>query len=49
MSYDSYPKNWILCWLGVEVSEEDIEHAVDEIFEENKAAILEQRYRTNGW
>ncbi|KAH6771455.1 glutamine-tRNA ligase [Perilla frutescens var. hirtella] len=35
------------CGVGVEVSEEDIEHAVDEIFEENKAVILEQRYRTN--
>ncbi|XP_042033189.1 glutamine--tRNA ligase, cytoplasmic-like isoform X2 [Salvia splendens] len=36
-----------VCGVGVEVSEEDIEHAVDEIFYENKAAILEQRYRTN--
>lgn len=35
------------CGVGVEVSEEDIEHAVDEIFEDNKAVILEQRYRTN--
>ncbi|KAI8539091.1 hypothetical protein RHMOL_Rhmol09G0154100 [Rhododendron molle] len=32
---------------GVEVSEEDIKHAVNEIFEEHKNAILEQRYRTN--
>ncbi|KAL0424729.1 UNVERIFIED_CONTAM: Glutamine--tRNA ligase, cytoplasmic [Sesamum radiatum] len=32
---------------GVEVSLEDIERAVDEIFEENKAVIVEQRYRTN--
>ncbi|XP_047943479.1 glutamine--tRNA ligase, cytoplasmic [Salvia hispanica] len=35
------------CGVGVEVSEEDIEKSVDEIFEENKAVILEQRYRTN--
>ncbi|KAL0430153.1 UNVERIFIED_CONTAM: Glutamine--tRNA ligase, cytoplasmic [Sesamum radiatum] len=35
------------CGVGVEVSLEDIEGAVDEIFEENKAVILEQRYRTN--
>ncbi|XP_057765783.1 glutamine--tRNA ligase [Salvia miltiorrhiza] len=35
------------CGVGIEVSEEDIEHAADEIFEENKAVILEQRYRTN--
>jgi glutaminyl-tRNA synthetase len=33
---------------GVEVSEEEIERAVNEVFEENKNAILEQRYRTNG-
>ncbi|KAL0463565.1 UNVERIFIED_CONTAM: Glutamine--tRNA ligase, cytoplasmic [Sesamum latifolium] len=33
--------------VGVEVSLEDIERAVDEIFEENKAVIVEQRYRTN--
>ncbi|KAL6573716.1 Glutamine--tRNA ligase, cytoplasmic [Orobanche hederae] len=31
----------------VEVSLEDIEHVIDEIFEENKAVIVEQRYRTN--
>ncbi|KAK6134118.1 hypothetical protein DH2020_032143 [Rehmannia glutinosa] len=35
------------CGVGVEVSLDDIEHAVDEIFEENKAVIVEQRYRTN--
>ncbi|KAL0380778.1 UNVERIFIED_CONTAM: Glutamine--tRNA ligase, cytoplasmic [Sesamum angustifolium] len=35
------------CGVGVEVSLEDIERAVDEIFEENKAVIVEQRYRTN--
>ncbi|KAF7132516.1 hypothetical protein RHSIM_Rhsim09G0106300 [Rhododendron simsii] len=35
------------CGVGVEVSEEDIKHAVNEIFEEHKNAILEQRYRTN--
>ncbi|KAL0396773.1 UNVERIFIED_CONTAM: Glutamine--tRNA ligase, cytoplasmic [Sesamum calycinum] len=35
------------CGVGVEVSLEDIECAVDEIFEENKAVIVEQRYRTN--
>lgn len=35
------------CGVGIEVSQEDIEHAVDEIIEENKAVIVEQRYRTN--
>ncbi|XP_051146108.1 glutamine--tRNA ligase, cytoplasmic [Andrographis paniculata] len=35
------------CGVGVEVSQEDIESAVDEIFEENKSSIIEQRYRTN--
>ncbi|KAL8531712.1 hypothetical protein ACS0TY_008344 [Phlomoides rotata] len=35
------------CGVGIEVSLEDIENAVNEIFVENKAAILEQRYRTN--
>ncbi|KAA8532692.1 hypothetical protein F0562_032725 [Nyssa sinensis] len=35
------------CGIGVEVSAKDIELAVNEIFEENKIAILEQRYRTN--
>jgi len=34
--------------VGVEVSNEEIERTVGEIFEENKATILEQRYRTNG-
>ncbi|KAA8529139.1 hypothetical protein F0562_034062 [Nyssa sinensis] len=33
--------------FGVEVSAEDIDLGVNEIFEENKNAILEQRYRTN--
>ncbi|GMP83350.1 hypothetical protein CsSME_00037294 [Camellia sinensis var. sinensis] len=36
------------CGVGVEVSVEDIEHTVTEIFEEHKNVILEQRYRTNG-
>ncbi|KAL1198250.1 Glutamine--tRNA ligase, cytoplasmic [Cardamine amara subsp. amara] len=35
------------CGVGIEVSPEDIEKAVKEIFEENKKTILEQRYRTN--
>ncbi|KAK9280478.1 hypothetical protein L1049_014170 [Liquidambar formosana] len=35
------------CGVGVEVSVEDIEHIISEIFEENKNTILEQRYRTN--
>ncbi|KAL6529220.1 Glutamine--tRNA ligase, cytoplasmic [Orobanche gracilis] len=35
------------CGVGVEVSLEDIEHVIDEIFEENKAVIVEQRYRRN--
>ncbi|KAH7865986.1 hypothetical protein Vadar_013921 [Vaccinium darrowii] len=34
---------------GVEVSVEDIERTVTEIFEEHKDAVLEQHYRTNGW
>jgi hypothetical protein len=33
---------------GVEVSAEEIEQAVNEVFEKNKNVILEQRYRTNG-
>ena len=33
---------------GVEVSAEDIEKAAEKVFEENKSAIVEQRYRTNG-
>ncbi|KAH0869318.1 hypothetical protein HID58_076340 [Brassica napus] len=36
------------CGVGVEVSTEDIEKAADEVFEENKKTIVEQRYRTNG-
>ncbi|KAJ4960835.1 hypothetical protein NE237_020745 [Protea cynaroides] len=35
------------CGVGVEVSAEEIECTVTEVFEENKGAILEQRYRTN--
>ncbi|KAL3507020.1 hypothetical protein ACH5RR_032402 [Cinchona calisaya] len=35
------------CGVGVEVSAEDIELAVNEVFEEKKSMILEQRYRTN--
>lgn len=35
------------CGVGVEVSAEEIEKTVNEIFEENKARILDQRYRTN--
>ncbi|XP_065631931.1 glutamine--tRNA ligase [Quercus suber] len=35
------------CGVGVEVSVEEIEQAVNEVFEENKNVILEQRYRTN--
>lgn len=35
------------CGVGIEVSKEDIEHAVNEIFEENKNTILELRYRIN--
>ncbi|CAI9096164.1 OLC1v1032248C1 [Oldenlandia corymbosa var. corymbosa] len=35
------------CGVGVEVSAEDIKDAVNEVFEENKSTILEQRYRTN--
>lgn len=33
--------------VGVEVSAEDISLAVNEVFEEKKSMILEQRYRTN--
>lgn len=33
---------------GIEVSLEDMEKTVNDIFEENKKAIIEQRYRTNG-
>ncbi|KAL1223314.1 Glutamine--tRNA ligase, cytoplasmic [Cardamine amara subsp. amara] len=35
------------CGVGVEVSVEDIEKTVSEIFEENKITILEKRYRIN--
>ncbi|XP_075103234.1 glutamine--tRNA ligase-like [Nicotiana tabacum] len=35
------------CGVGVEVTKDDIERAVSEVFEEKKANILEQRYRTN--
>ncbi|XP_050221503.1 glutamine--tRNA ligase, cytoplasmic isoform X2 [Mercurialis annua] len=35
------------CGVGVEVSEEDIKRTVNEVFEQNKASILELRYRTN--
>ncbi|KAG6757750.1 hypothetical protein POTOM_038074 [Populus tomentosa] len=35
------------CGVGVEVSEEDIERTVNEVFEQNKGLILELRYRTN--
>ncbi|KAL8470684.1 hypothetical protein ACS0TY_033305 [Phlomoides rotata] len=35
------------CGVGIEVSLEDIEHAVNDIFEETKTLIVEQRYRTN--
>ncbi|KAH8496162.1 hypothetical protein H0E87_019078 [Populus deltoides] len=35
------------CGVGVEVSEEDIERTVNEVFEQNKGSILELRYRTN--
>ncbi|KAL5707078.1 glutamine--tRNA ligase [Ranunculus cassubicifolius] len=35
------------CGVGVEVSTEEIEHSVSQIFVENKDIILEKRYRTN--
>ncbi|KAM5559620.1 hypothetical protein ABKV19_021003 [Rosa sericea] len=35
------------CGVGVEVSEEEIKQSVNEVFEQNKSAILEQRYKTN--
>ncbi|XP_012833334.1 PREDICTED: glutamine--tRNA ligase [Erythranthe guttata] len=35
------------CGIGVEISLEDIKKVVNEIFEESKAVILEQRYRMN--
>ncbi|KAK2635199.1 hypothetical protein Ddye_029991 [Dipteronia dyeriana] len=36
-----------VCGVGVEVSTEDIERTVKEVFEENRNSILELRYRTN--
>ncbi|KAK6931522.1 Glutamyl/glutaminyl-tRNA synthetase, class Ib, catalytic domain [Dillenia turbinata] len=35
------------CGVGVTVTAEDTERTINEVFEENKASILEQRYRTN--
>ncbi|KDP42069.1 hypothetical protein JCGZ_01857 [Jatropha curcas] len=35
------------CGVGVEVSVEDIELTVNEVFEQNKESILKLRYRTN--
>ncbi|KAI4373280.1 hypothetical protein MLD38_011419 [Melastoma candidum] len=35
------------CGVGVEVSAEEIELAVGEVFDEKRSIILEQRYRTN--
>ncbi|XP_057529050.1 glutamine--tRNA ligase, cytoplasmic-like [Amaranthus tricolor] len=35
------------CGVGIEVSNEEIERTVGEIFEESKTLILEQRYKTN--
>lgn len=35
------------CGVGVEVSVEEIGKTVDDVFEENKNVILEERYRTN--
>ncbi|KAL9238975.1 hypothetical protein vseg_013338 [Gypsophila vaccaria] len=35
------------CGVGVEVSSEEVERIVGEIFEESKATILELRYKTN--
>ena len=42
--------NFIILYVhaGVEVSVEEIEKTVNEVFEEHKNEILEQRYRTNG-
>ncbi|XP_042477926.1 glutamine--tRNA ligase, cytoplasmic [Macadamia integrifolia] len=46
---DEFPVNEFeeACGVGVEVSAAEIESTVTEVFEENKHAILEQRYRTN--
>lgn len=35
------------CGVGVDISAEDVERTVNDIFEENKSTILEHRYRTN--
>ncbi|XP_015941956.1 glutamine--tRNA ligase [Arachis duranensis] len=35
------------CGVGIEVSTEDIQNAVNEVFKENKEKILELRYRIN--
>ncbi|GAB4840315.1 Glutamine--tRNA ligase, cytoplasmic [Ancistrocladus abbreviatus] len=35
------------CGVGVEVSSEEIERTVNEVFAEKKSSILEKRYRTN--
>ncbi|XP_073035799.1 glutamine--tRNA ligase, cytoplasmic-like [Primulina eburnea] len=35
------------CGVGVETSTEDIEAAINDIFEQKKSVIVEQRYRTN--
>ncbi|XP_021751680.1 glutamine--tRNA ligase, cytoplasmic-like [Chenopodium quinoa] len=43
-SLSDFEKN---CGVGIEVSNEEIEHTVGEIFEELKTTILEQRYKTN--
>ncbi|KAL8161303.1 hypothetical protein V2J09_012792 [Rumex salicifolius] len=34
------------CGVGIDLSSEDIEKVVNEVFEENKTVILQQRYRT---
>jgi len=47
-SWQVYLLNILHTWAGIEVSTEDIKQAVSEVVEENKATILELRYRTNG-
>lgn len=49
-SYILYGNILIILYIhaGVEVSVEEIEKTVNEVFEERKNEILEQRYRTNG-
>ncbi|XP_010695806.2 glutamine--tRNA ligase, cytoplasmic [Beta vulgaris subsp. vulgaris] len=37
----------LACGVGIEVSNEEIERSVGEVFEELRATILEQRYKTN--